>query len=47
MSLTETTRQPFFSLLDDQLHTASNLIWTSPFLFTVSAYRSISNVGLF
>ncbi|EKM82737.1 hypothetical protein AGABI1DRAFT_53161, partial [Agaricus bisporus var. burnettii JB137-S8] len=26
---------PFFSLLDSELHTAENLIWSCPFLFTV------------
>ncbi|TFK42647.1 fungal-specific transcription factor domain-containing protein [Crucibulum laeve] len=26
---------PYFSILDEELHTPHNLIWTSPFLFTV------------
>lgn len=30
--------KPFFSLLDQHLHTAANLIWTDHFLFTVSEY---------
>lgn len=31
--------QPYFSILDPDLHTAERLIWTCPFLFTASEYR--------
>lgn len=33
-----TAWQPYFSILDEDLHTPKHLIWSSPFLFTVSKW---------